>query len=304
MTETTLRRGVRRLTTWSVVVAALVAACVSAAAETAPVLVDADWLEERLDDPSLRVIEIGRDLYENEAGHIPGAAFIDRGWIAREVDGVPGLLASVETMKVLLETAGVSDTTTVVVYDASSSLWAARLFWALEYLGHEDVHVLNGGWMGWTCAGHEIEIGRPHMSVGSFTPRVRDELLATGDWILERLEDPEVVILDVRTPEEYGGDEALDAEGGHIPGAIHFEWSRALAPDGSGRVLPLDELEEMVYSTGLLPHREAVTYCHVGARASHTYLVLRAIGHERVRVYDGSWAEWGFDVDLPVEPPE
>lgn len=284
-------------------IAFLIALPAAAGAAGAPILVDADWLEEHLTDPDVRIVEIGRDLYDNEAGHIPNAAFIDVGWISREVDGVPGMLASVETMEVLLETAGVSDGTTVVIYDASSSLWAARLFWALEYLGHEDVHVLNGGWMGWTCAGHEIEVGRPHMSVGDFTPKIREDVLATRDRVLHHLDDPGVTILDVRTPEEYGGDEALAAEGGHIPGAVHFEWNRALVRDGTGLIRPTDELEKLVYSTGLLPHHEAVTYCHVGARAAHTYLVLRVVGHERVRVYDGSWAEWELDPDLPVEPP-
>jgi len=299
-----MQRNARRKIVWAAALALVwTLATATAAAEQAGPLVDADWLVGRLGDPDICVIEIGRDLYEFEAGHIPGAAFIDVRWMAREADGVPGLLASPETLDVLLETAGVTDSVTVVVYDGASSLWAARLFWALEHLGHEDVRVLNGGWMRWTCNGHDVELGLPRMSAGEFTPLVRDRTLATREWIHEMLGDPGLLLLDVRTPEEYSGVEPLQGGGGRIPGAVHFEWSEALAADGSGLILPPEELESRLEAAGVAPGREVVTYCHVGARAAHTYLALRIVGHENARVYDGSWAEWGSDPNLPIEPP-
>jgi len=285
------------------IVAALLFVPMTAVSETAPLVVDAEWLSSHLDDPGTRVIDIGRDIYEFGAGHIPGASYVDKEWLGRKVDGVPGTLVSTETISVVLDAAGVTDTSTVVIYDEAPGLWAARLLWAMEYHGHGDVHVLNGGWMNWICCGFEVEAHRPHVADGDFEPVVNDSLLATSDWILEHLEDPGVVLLDVRSPEELSGEDKKSERGGRIPGAVHYEWSRSLEPDGSGLLRPEDEILGALAELGVTPDKEVVTYCQIGARAAHSYLILRHLGFDRVRVYDGSWAEWGNDPGLPVETP-
>jgi len=313
---------VRTLTALTAIMVLLTVAPASAIQETAPavktlstgadsarateeeptaLLLDADWLASNLGRPNLTVVDVGRDIYEFEAGHIPGASFVDKEWLSREVDGVPGMLVSSETMAVVLDAAGVSDTSTVIIYDEAPGLWAARLFWALESYGHDDVHVLNGGWMNWTCQGFDVEAHGPHIKDGGFRPVPVDGLAATSEWILERLEDPNVIVLDVRTPEEFSGEEMKSSRGGRVPSAVHFEWMGALEPDGSGLFRPSDELLSRLAGLGVTPDREVVTYCQVGARAAHSYFMLKHLGFERVRVYDGSWAEWGNDPDLPVE---
>jgi thiosulfate/3-mercaptopyruvate sulfurtransferase len=274
----------------------------SDAGEPSPgILVDPAWVASALGTPGLVVIEIGRDLDDFEAGHVPDAAFVDRSWITREVDGVPGMLASTETMTVVLGAAGVSDSSTVVIHDESSSLWAARLFWAMESFGFDDVHVMNGGWSQWVSLGLPVEAHRPHTGDGRVTLVPDASRLATRAWMVEHLGDPGVTVLDVRSDDEYAGVTSMSDAAGHIPGAAHVEWLRVLAGGGSGLFLPVQAIKELYESSGVAPDREIVTYCQVGARAAHTYLALRLAGYERVRVYDGSWAEWGNDPTLPVE---
>ena len=114
-----------------------------------PLLVETDWLVEKRNYSMLRIIDYGRKLQDYHTEHIPGAVFIDRKAVWDKVNGIPGMLPSVETMVAELEKAGISNDSTVVIYDSNTGLWASRLFWALEYLGHQDIHILNGGWNKW-----------------------------------------------------------------------------------------------------------------------------------------------------------
>jgi thiosulfate/3-mercaptopyruvate sulfurtransferase len=289
----------------AVVVALLVVAAGAApvgAAEPAPrILVDAAWLLAHLSDPGVRVIDMRGDSLAYDAAHVPGAACLDKTAVAEQLDGVPGILADAAPMAALLRAAGVSDSSTVVVYDGSTSLWAARLLWALEYLGHEDVRVLDGGWAKWTCEALPVETGTAAPAPGDFTPRVREDRVATEGWILGKLGDPGVLLLDARSPAEYAGEEQVSDRGGHIPGAVNLEWKSMLAEDGSGAFLPVERIRGVLAAAGVTPDREVVTYCQVGGRAAHAYLALREAGYERVRLYEGSWAEWGNDPAAPIE---
>jgi len=282
---------------------AAAAAAPVAAAEAAPrPLVDAAWLSVHLFDPGMRVIDVRAEASAYDAGHVPGAAALDKTAVAALLDGAPGAPVNGDSLAALFRAVGVSDSSTVVVYDGSTGLWAARVFWALEYLGHEDARVLDGGWAEWTRESMPVESGRLSPLLGGFTPRVRGERLATREWILGKLGDPTVVLLDVRSEAEYAGEEKAADRGGHIPGAVNLEWKSALAEDGSGVFRPVESIRETLAAVGVTPDREVVTYCQVGGRAAHTYFALRLAGFERVRLYEGSWAEWGNDPTTPVEP--
>lgn len=263
--------------------------------------VDAAWLHAHLLDPGIRVMDMRGDSFAYDAGHIPGAAFVDKAAVAQELDGVPGSLPGADTLAALFRAAGVSDSSTVVIYDGSTGVWAARLFWALEYLGHEDVHVLDGGWAKWICEALPVETGTAAAAPGDFTPRIQESRIATKDWILGKLGDHDVLLLDVRSPAEYAGEEKMSDRGGHIPGAVNLEWKSLLAEDGSGVFLPVERIREVLADAGVTPDREIVTYCQVGGRAAHTYFALKEAGYERVRLYEGSWSEWGNDPTAPVE---
>ena len=274
-------------------------AAMQAAGDT-PLLVESDWLSANLDRKDLVVIDFGRGSSDYEAGHVPGAVFLDRSAIYAEVDGIAGMFPGAETAVSALRAAGVGNRSTVVIYDGANSLWATRAFWTLEYLGHRDVHVLNGGLKKWRAEGRAVSIETPAVAPGDLRARLRPELVATEEYVLANLDNPGVAIVDTRSAGEYNGSDVRSARGGHIPGAVHAEWVQNIAGGGDGTFLDLQELAEFYSAIAITPDREAITLCQTGVRGAHTYFVLRHLGYKNVRLYDGSWEEWGNDPKTPV----
>lgn len=263
-------------------------------------LVETEWLAGKINSPELRIIDYGRKLRDYQKGHITGAVFVDRKTVWNKVNGIPGMLPSMETIVIELEKAGISKDSAVVIYDDNGGLWASRLFWALEYLGHEDVHILNGGWGKWIQEKRDVQIESHMPPKGEFIPLVQNDLLATQEWILKNLNNPEVVIIDARSSKEYTGEDVRSTRGGHIPGAVNINWISNLKSDDSKTFLTEEELTGIYDSLKISKNRTIVTLCQTGVRGAHTYFVLKLLGYPRVRLYDGSWAEWGNDHEVPV----
>ncbi len=263
-------------------------------------LVETEWIPASGSNPKLRLIDFGRNGADYQAGHIPGAAFMDRKAVWNKINGIPGMLPSVETMAAELEKAGVSNDSTVVIYDSNSGLWASRLFWALQYLGHADIHILNGGWAKWIRENRAVQTASYLPPRGKFIPHIQPDLLATENWILENLNNPELQIIDTRSPREYAGEDVRAARGGHIPGAVNINWISNLKSDGSKMFASEADLTNLYNSKKISKDKIIVTLCQTGVRGAHTYFVLKHLGYPRVRVYDGSWAEWGNDIRTSV----
>ncbi len=263
------------------------------------ILVDASWLSEHGRRERVSIVDFGRSYDEYLAGHIPGAVFVDICLLSDEADCVPGVLADPETVADVLTSAGIGNYGTVVAYDDTYGLYASRLFWALEYLGYCDVRILNGGLTAWEAEGLPLSQEVPDVEKGTLATDVRPDRLASKVWLVRHLNEPDVMILDTRTREEYTGEEAREERGGHIPGAVHVEWSSALNEDGT--LLPAGALRALYESRGITDDHEIVTYCQAGVRAAHTYFVLRLLGYPSVRMYDGSWADWGSDPNVPID---
>lgn len=235
------------------------------------------------------------------AGHVPSAVHVDL-WGVSLIDTDPAPLnAFMWMIEHVLAVHGVDAATPIVVYDDQSGIRAARAFWFLEYFGHSSVRMLDGGFGAWQRAGLRIERDAAPPPQSEWTGKRDDSRLATWREVRAALARSGTVLLDTRTDAEYCGAMVRARRGGAIPGAVHIEWTRNLDPDGEFR--PAEELQQMYEDAGVTPDREVITYCQGGYRAAHSYLALRLLGYPRLRMYIGSWKEWGDREDLPIERP-
>jgi thiosulfate/3-mercaptopyruvate sulfurtransferase len=233
---------------------------------------------------------------------LPGAIHLDLWGVSLIDTSAAPLRAFMWMIGHLFSLRGVTPGRPVVIYEDTSGIRAARVFWFLEYLGHPNVRVLDGGFNAWTRAGLSLatEVVTPVPSLWHGEPD--SSRIATWDQVLERLDSSEVAVLDTRSEAEFFAEEVRAKRGGAIPGAVNLEWKNNLRPDGTFK--SAEELRAMYSKLGVTPDREVVTYCQGGYRAAHAYLALRIIGFPRVRNYTGSWKEWGDREDLPIDTPK
>jgi len=277
----------------------LVLACAWRAAVADPVLVSTEWLAGHLGSGNLLVVDMAVEPVQYERFHLPGALYLPYAALAaRGRDGVSHPL-SAEAFATLLGRMGVSPSTHVVVYDDMGGLQASRLFWELERIGHAHVSVLDGGLVAWVREGRLV-------SADPVRPQPVTYTLPAGAHARANLADRAAldakgaVILDVRSREEYEGD-PRDPRGGHVPGARSWPWDQAVDVEHGFRLAPAAELKGTLADVGVTgPDKAVVTYCRSGHRAAHTYLVLRSLGYQKVRLYAGSMLEYLHDKAAPV----
>jgi thiosulfate/3-mercaptopyruvate sulfurtransferase len=278
------------------VIAILLVVLVSASCaninRTAPdeILVDGAWIEEN--NPV--ILFVGGSVDDFTTEHIPGAVYFDRTIVWDTVDGLNGMLPAVEQVEQDFQDLGIENDRPVLVYDQGNGLWASRVFWALEYLGHEQAHILNGGLAVYKAAGFPLASGAVLPEPGDFKARVQEDLIADISYVEQAFSKETVGIIDTRSLAEYRGEDVRAERGGHIPGALHIEWTENLQEDQS--FLEKSELSSLYKDSP----EELITLCQTGVRGAHSYVALRVAGYENVRLYDGSWLEWG-NSDLPIE---
>ena len=257
-------------------------------------------LEKKLGSPSLCLIDT-RPAEKFAQGHIPGSVHFDLFGLSLTDTSPAPLKAFMSMICHLLEMRGVGLEKEVVFYEEKSGMRAARGLWFLEYFGHRNVHLLDGGIQAWKQAGYQITIEAVSPKASRLKTADRRELLATAEDVLSSLKQKNSCIVDTRSDDEYMGRNIRAARGGAIPGAVHLEWTQNLDP--SGKFKSNKELETMYRNIGVTPEKEVIPYCQGGYRSAHTYLALRLIGYPKVRNYLGSWREWGDRLDLPIEEP-
>ncbi len=255
-------------------------------------LAEPGWLSDRLGDPAVRIVAL-TPTDDFAAGHLPGAAQVD--WAAFEIADTsdPSIARWQGEVEATLTGLGLSPADTVVVYDGGS-LFAARLWWILDYLGHADTRILNGGLPAWQASGAASESGASSLEPAAepYVGRPNPAALATLRQVVAGLQDPGVVLLDARTAAEYAK--------GHIPGAINVDFPLNAEPDPPHRWKPAADLREMYAAVGITPDKTVIPYCATGVRSAVSLFTLRLIGYPDVSLFTGSWNEWIAHPELPV----
>lgn len=273
-------------------------------------MVDTAWLAEHLDDPDVRIIEVESDpdgkAYDE--GHIPGAIR----WFWKDLcwHDTDRQFVTPDELAKRLGAAGIGDRTTLVLY-GDPVQYGNYAFWALKMAGHPDLRLLDGARRKWLADGREFTTDVPAYEPVGYAPGTPDQSMRLGrEAVRERLDDPGRFLLDVRTPEEYSGERVMEygkfdhgaERGGRIPGAKHLFFKELLNDDDTYK--SADELSAKLREAGADPDGvdEIVVYCRLSHRATLAWTAMALIlGWENVKIYDGSWTEWGSIVGFPVE---
>ena len=289
--------------------------------ERSQFLVETSWLAEHLDDPHLRIVDMrgyvrlddrgggvqnatyvgAREEYEQ--AHIPGALYID--WTSDIIDhdaSVEAQVAPPARFAEVMGRLGIGDQHLVVAYDAHpASQFATRLWWALNYYGHDQVVVLNGGFPKWKREERPLVATVPLYPPATFTPVVQPQLRATAEDVLTLLGQQDVKLVDARDQGQYTG-KLVRGHGrpGHIPGAINIPREEIVDP-ATGTFRSNQELQQVFSSAHISPEEQVVAYCNGGVAATTILFSLAMLGYPKLTNYDGSWNEWGSRQDLPTE---
>ncbi|CAG1012504.1 thiosulfate/3-mercaptopyruvate sulfurtransferase [Burkholderiales bacterium] len=265
-------------------------------------LIETEELASRLNDPTLRLIDAA-DPATYKRAHLPGAVnipYLDLSRIdERRGSGHP--TSNFEAERIFGE-AGVDSNTQVVVYDGGEGAPATGVWFVLEFFGHKNVRVLNGGFRKWLKEGRPVTQELPVIARKKFTAAPQPEKIVTREWVKRKLGEKGIVFADTRSFNEFVGREqpAGAARGGHIPGAIHLEWSNFSAATASFRSAA--EIEAELKKRGITPETLVVTYCQGGlGRSTDVAFAMKLIGWDKVVEYPGSWEEWSADPRLPLE---
>ncbi len=271
----------------------------------ADVLVDADWAEAHLDDPKIVFVEVDEDVSAYDGGHIRNAVRLD--WTKELQQPEARDLIDQDAFSRLMSEKGISNDDTVVLYGGNNNWFAAYAYWQFKYYGHENVKLLDGGRKKWELDGRELVKDVPQREKTSYQAKAPDaSIRAFRDEVVASIGSKNLV--DVRSPDEFSGKIKAPAHlpqeqsqrAGHVPTAINIPWSKAAADDGTFR--SDEELAKLYGEQGFDDSKSTIAYCRIGERSSHTWFVLHEIlGKTDVKNYDGSWAEYGSLVGVPIQ---
>lgn len=274
-------------------------------------LISTHWLAQNLYHPNLRIVDIRGHVLpaseppphyfahrsDYEASHIPSAVFVD--WTkdivaenspSQDVIGPQGFSQ-------LMGRLGISHETWVIAYDDADGMFAARLWWALRYYGHERVSILDGGWQKWLSEKLPVTAEIPKVPSTTFVPRIQEHLRKTGEEVHALL--GRIHLIDARSSAEFAGQSSRAKRFGHIPSAKNLP--RTMLVNADGTMIAAEKLRAHLSEMGIAPEDEIVLYCNAGVSASYNLLALQIAGYGAVSLYDGSWKDWGNDETRPIE---
>ena len=268
-----------------------------------PRLIETRELWNLTSHPSIRLIDMRTSLLDYLKGHIPNAVYLHFENLQIPAKGIPDQAPDRICLERLLgDNLSLSNSMGVVLYSDRSNPNATLLAWALDYLGHKKVGILNGGYEKWISERLPTTREFPSLLPNKFFGKVIRETSAEKKWILDRLTSKNVVILDARSPEQYSGQEGEEVRKGHIPGAKNVFWETTLEGEEVRVWKKKEDLEKLFAESGVTRDKEIVVYCRTGRESSHLYFTLKyVLGFPHVLLYRGSWVEWSADKNMPVK---
>jgi len=278
-------------------------------ASASDALVTADWLKQNLENPKVKIFEVSVDTGVYERGHIPGAANLN--WHTDLVDKERRDIASRDNFQALLQKAGVSDDTTIVLYGDNNNWFAAWGAWIFETYGlGNNVKLLDGGRKLWEAEGLPLDTTvqsakQTKLDLAERDPSVRARFV---DVVAVAEGKHNIKLIDIRSADEYSGKifapdgvKELSVRAGHIPGAVNVPWGTIVNKDGTFK--SAEDIKKIYAEKGIDGSAPIITYCRIGERSSHTWFALKKILGYDVRNYDGSWTEYGNAVGVPISNP-
>ncbi len=260
-------------------------------------LVETDWVAAHAADRDVRIVDMRRSGYEE--GHVPGAVPLAPEAI-RDAKSPPTFLPPPADFERMMARLGISNATRVVVYDERGGIYAARLWWILNYFGHTNVALMNGGWIKWAAEHRPGVSAAPAVAPARFASHPQPRWLATAADVVAAIQQPAAKIVDARTQAEIDGKDLRGIRrGGFVPSSVSVYWEDLLDPQQK-TFKPADDLRKIYADRGILPSDDVIVYCQVGMRASVDLFALHLIGYDKLRNYYGAWEEWGNRDDLPI----
>ncbi len=262
-------------------------------------LISAQQLKDALNDANhLLIIDLCSDDHFS-AGHIPGAVHVNPSQLSVGNKPAPGELPCIETLQSLFQNIGIDANKDIIVYDDAGSSWAGRMIWTLELCGIE-ARLLNGGRSAWEKAGFDFCTAVSSVQISDIQINIDRSNIADMNEVLKSLDNENVQVWDARSRAEYSGEKVLAERGGHIPSAIHLEWTDLT--DEEGYILNKAALERILEDKGIDANKTIITHCQTHRRSGLTWFVAKKLlGFAQVKAYPGSWSEWGNSAHCPIE---
>ncbi|MBA3582304.1 MAG: sulfurtransferase [Gammaproteobacteria bacterium] len=262
-------------------------------------IISPEVLHTHLSDFIIIDIRERRAYIEN---HLPNAIWFDASLLNRNDAPRVGLLPAPNELALHLGNIGISESSSVVVYDDQGGPAAGRFVWTTRAIGAQHVAMLDGGFNAWhhlrLPINTQLAISRAAVT---FKTALKSESMVDATWIQANSANPALCIIDARTPAEYRGEDVRSAHGGHIPNALNLNWLLTKDPDNSGRFKSPELLHRLFEATGINPQQTIVSYCQSHQRSALLCVLLEAMGYPQVKGYPGAWSDWGNRDDLPIE---
>jgi thiosulfate/3-mercaptopyruvate sulfurtransferase len=268
-----------------------------------PRLIETGEVAGLVNHPSIRIIDMRTSLQDYLKSHIKNAVYFHFENLQVPQEGIPAQAPDrISLERQLGDALSISNDMWVILYSEKSNPNATFLAWYLDYLGHKRVGVINGGWEKWVLERHPTFQEYPPLVPKKFFGKVLQNSVAEKKWIRDRLATKTVVIVDVRPPKQYSGEEGEEIRRGHIPGAKNVSWETTLEGEEIWVWKKKEDLEKLFAELGIVKDKEIVVHCRTGREASHVYFTLKyVLGFPDIRLYRGSWVEWSADKKLPIK---